>query len=48
MAGADGILVEVHEVPEKAASDGQQTLSFNEAAILFEKLRKAYALRQTF
>jgi len=48
MAGADGILVEIHETPEKAASDAQQTLSFSEAEILFDKLRKCYSLRQTF
>lgn len=34
VVGADGLLVEIHETPEKAATDGQQTLSFNE----FEKL----------
>lgn len=34
VVGADGLLVEMHETPEKAATDGQQTLSFKE----FEKL----------
>jgi 3-deoxy-7-phosphoheptulonate synthase len=46
MAGADGIIVEVHETPEKAFSDGQQTLSFREAETLYEKLRKTYRLRE--
>jgi 3-deoxy-7-phosphoheptulonate synthase len=39
MAGADGVLLEVHETPEKAASDGQQTLNFYEANNTFRKLR---------
>ena len=46
MAGADGVLVEVHETPEKALSDGQQTLSFREAERLYGRLRKAYRLRE--
>jgi 3-deoxy-7-phosphoheptulonate synthase len=48
MAGADGILLEIHETPETAVSDAQQTLSFSEAEKLFDKLRKCYTLRQTF
>ncbi len=40
MAGADGAIIEVHQQPEKAASDGQQSLNFNEAIRLFEKIRK--------
>lgn len=47
MAGADGVLVEVHETPEQAFSDGQQTLSFREAESLYQKLRKTYQLRET-
>ncbi|RWW91891.1 bifunctional 3-deoxy-7-phosphoheptulonate synthase/chorismate mutase [Flavobacterium cerinum] len=35
-AGADGIITEIHYEPEKAFSDGQQTLNFEE----FEKLLK--------
>ncbi len=46
MAGADGVIVEVHETPEKAFSDGQQTLSFPEAENLYGKLRKTYRLRE--
>jgi 3-deoxy-7-phosphoheptulonate synthase len=30
VVGADGLLVEIHETPEKAATDGQQTLDFKE------------------
>ncbi|GAB3824248.1 bifunctional 3-deoxy-7-phosphoheptulonate synthase/chorismate mutase [Hymenobacter jeollabukensis] len=46
MAGADGILYETAPVPERAASDGQQTLNFDESARLVEALRRTYALRQ--
>lgn len=35
-AGADGLIIEVHPNPEKALSDGQQSLNFNE----FESLMK--------
>jgi 3-deoxy-7-phosphoheptulonate synthase len=45
MAGADGLLVEVHKQPEQAFSDGQQTLSFGEAEQLYSKIRKTVALR---
>jgi len=45
LAGADGIIMEVHQTPEKAFSDGQQTLSFAQAAHLYEKLRKTFAFR---
>ncbi len=48
MAGADGVILEVHAVPEKAFSDGQQTLSFQEAGKVYERLRKTYRLRQSF
>lgn len=43
MAGADGVIVEVHAVPEKAFSDGQQTLDYHQAERLFEKLKKTSA-----
>ncbi|MBC7446978.1 MAG: 3-deoxy-7-phosphoheptulonate synthase, partial [Hymenobacteraceae bacterium] len=46
MAGADGILYETAPVPERAASDGQQTLDFAESARLVEALRRTYAFRQ--
>ncbi|MDQ3109653.1 MAG: 3-deoxy-7-phosphoheptulonate synthase [Bacteroidota bacterium] len=48
MAGADGIIVEIHEIPEKAFSDGQQTLNFDEAESLIDKARKTFQLRETF
>lgn len=48
MAGADGLLLEIHPQPEKAASDGAQTLNFEEAEKLFAQLRQTVALRQSF
>jgi len=44
MAGADGVIVEVHSIPEKAFSDGQQTLDYQQASTLFDKLVKTRAL----
>lgn len=46
LAGADGLIYEVHPVPEKAASDGQQTLDFAQSAELIRKVRALDALRQ--
>jgi 3-deoxy-7-phosphoheptulonate synthase len=48
MAGADGILLEVHDRPEKAFSDGDQTLNYPEAENLYQNLRKAAELRTNF
>ena len=48
MAGADGVIYEAHEKPEEAASDGQQTLDFEESSRLIEKLRKVFELRESF
>ncbi|GAB3333629.1 3-deoxy-7-phosphoheptulonate synthase [Marivirga atlantica] len=45
MAGADGVIYELHPDPEKAMSDGQQSLYFEESAAMINKMRKAYALR---
>ncbi|MEE4258446.1 MAG: 3-deoxy-7-phosphoheptulonate synthase [Bacteroidales bacterium] len=39
MTGADGIIIEVHEEPEKAISDGQQSLNFDEADTLYRNVR---------
>ena len=47
MAGADGIIYETHQKPEQAASDGQQTLDFEESSRLIRKLRKAFELRES-
>lgn len=37
-AGADGVIMEVHECPEKAFSDGQQTLDYEESGKLINKM----------
>jgi 3-deoxy-7-phosphoheptulonate synthase len=37
-AGADGLIVEVHPCPEKAASDGPQSLRPAEFAAMMQKL----------
>ncbi len=39
IAGADGVIFETHCRPEEAFSDGQQTLDYNEATQLVNKLR---------
>ena len=44
MAGADGIIYEVHEKPEEALSDGQQTLNFIESEKLVKKTELLKAL----
>jgi 3-deoxy-7-phosphoheptulonate synthase len=47
-AGADGILIEVHPRPDKALSDGAQSLDFAGFAKLLEQLRQlAPALGRT-
>ena len=38
-AGADGLLVEVHPCPEKAASDGPQSLRPEEFRAMMKKLK---------
>ena len=44
MAGADGVIYEVHEKPEEALSDGQQTLNFIESEKLVQKTELLKAL----
>ncbi len=44
IAGADGIIYEVHEKPEEALSDGQQTLNFTESEQLINKIHSVSAL----
>lgn len=38
VAGADGAIIEIHPTPEKAASDGAQTLDFSETKQLIRKV----------
>lgn len=45
MAGADGIIYETHPCPEKASSDGQQTLNFDESRDLVRKLNIVWKTR---
>lgn len=47
LAGADGLLIEIHPQPEKALSDGFQSLNFHEAHILIENVKKILDLRST-
>lgn len=48
MAGADGIIYEMHEKPEEAASDAQQTLNFEESGRMIARMRKTFTLRESF
>ena len=48
MSGADGIMYESHEIPDKAYSDGQQTLDFAQSARLAAWIRECFAMRKTF
>ncbi|HEV2232350.1 MAG TPA: 3-deoxy-7-phosphoheptulonate synthase [Terriglobia bacterium] len=43
--GADGLLVEVHPAPEKALSDGAQSLDFNQFRRMMDDLRPYLELR---
>lgn len=44
ISGADGVIYEVHEKPEEALSDGQQTLNFIESERLIQKVELLKAL----
>lgn len=46
MAGADGLIVEVHEQPEKAFSDGQQNLNYEEAEYLYKNVNTILETRR--
>jgi 3-deoxy-7-phosphoheptulonate synthase len=46
IAGADGVIFEIHEKPEEAYSDGQQTLNFIESDNLITKIEKMKQLLQ--
>jgi len=47
MAGADGVIYETHQIPEKAYSDGQQTLDFSESTRLINNMRRTLELRES-
>jgi len=46
-AGADGLIVEVHPNPDKALSDGDQSLNFEEFDVMMEALAPWISLRST-
>lgn len=46
IAGADGVIFEIHDVPEEALSDGQQTLNFKESEKLIRKLKALIELKE--
>lgn len=47
--GADGIMVEVHRRPEEALSDGEQSLTLNQFALLMEEIKEmGKVLRKVF
>jgi 3-deoxy-7-phosphoheptulonate synthase len=46
VAGADGLIVEVHPTPEKAWSDGEQSLNFAEFDTMMASLKPYIALRE--
>jgi 3-deoxy-7-phosphoheptulonate synthase len=47
MAGADGIIYETHPCPEKASSDSQQTLNFDESERAAANLTSVWNLRKS-
>ncbi|MGI6175488.1 MAG: 3-deoxy-7-phosphoheptulonate synthase [Christensenellales bacterium] len=47
MAGADGLLIEVHNDPKRALCDGAQSLDFDSFAQLMEKVSRTRALLES-
>lgn len=48
MSGADGVIMEIHETPEKAYSDGMQSLYYPQAEKLYKQLRQTKELVNSF
>lgn len=48
IAGADAVICEVHQTPEKAFSDGQQTLDYEQAKGLYSKMRQTVNLKRSW
>jgi 3-deoxy-7-phosphoheptulonate synthase len=46
VVGADGLIVEVHPCPEKALSDGNQSLTFDEFRHMMKDLQPYLDLEQ--
>jgi len=47
-AGADGLMIEVHNNPEKALSDGPQSLKFEQFSELIEKIKSLQTMSGKF
>ena len=47
-AGADGLMIEVHNAPDKALSDGDQSLKLERFNEMHTKVEKLYQLMMTF
>lgn len=47
-SGADGMMIEVHPDPERALSDGQQSLNFNEFETTYRSSMKLYQIMEEF
>jgi len=48
LAGADGVIFEIHQEPERAFSDGHQSLNFSESERLIKKISRVVELRNSF
>ncbi len=46
MRGADGIMIEIHKTPEKAASDGEQSLTLAQTENLVRKMKATWNFRK--
>lgn len=46
MSGADGIMVEIHKTPDKALSDGAQSLTLKQSETLFDKMKATWDFRR--
>jgi 3-deoxy-7-phosphoheptulonate synthase len=48
-AGADGLMIEVHNQPEEALSDGEQSIDFNQLRTMMPALKQlAASVNKTF
>ncbi|MGL4804128.1 MAG: 3-deoxy-7-phosphoheptulonate synthase [Cetobacterium sp.] len=47
LAGADGAMVEIHQNPSCALSDGEQSLNFQEFEILCKKMKKTLEFKES-
>jgi len=46
MCGADGIMIEMHKTPERAISDGDQSLTLPQAETLFRKMKATWDFKK--